>query len=168
MSNETSKTRDIETRLAENELFREFLPEYISRLAANAHLEKFEPNAYIFHAGRLAQHCYLLESGHVAVEIFDGFRGPIVVDTLAAPSVLGWSWLSDTRRWCFDARAVDPVYVISLDAGRLQELCDSDRNFGYEFLKRFTKVFTKRLHATRFQLLDVCSHFATHTTRRQG
>ena len=47
-------------------------------------------------------------TGRVAIEIPRPQRGAIVVATLGAGEVLGWSWLVPPYRWTFDARAVEP------------------------------------------------------------
>lgn len=154
-------TQDIESILRNHPFMNGLDPDHAASLARRARLEHFEPGAYIFHAGRPASACYLIRDGHVAVEIFDAFRGPITVQTLGEPNVLGWSWLMEPQRWCFDARATDPVDVIRLDAAELRRVCESDPRFGYALLKRFTAVFAKRLQAARFQLLDISNNL-TH------
>ena len=48
---------------------------------------------------------YVLRHGSVALETFVPTRGPVVIETIEAGEVLGWSWLFAPYRWHFDARA---------------------------------------------------------------
>ncbi|MBI4559117.1 MAG: cyclic nucleotide-binding domain-containing protein [Candidatus Hydrogenedentes bacterium] len=128
---------------------------HIAQLAEMASTATFSASQYIFRSGDFADRCYLLRQGHVAVEIFDARRGPIIVETIGEPNVIGWSWLVEPYNWCFDARAVELTRAVVLDAAQLRNACENDHRFGFEILKRFTQVFAQRLHAARFQLLDV-------------
>jgi len=58
-------------------------------------------------------------------------------------------------RWGFDAKALDMVRAIALDATCLRGKCEADHDLGYEMMKRFMPVLVHRLQATRLQLLDV-------------
>jgi hypothetical protein len=47
------------------------------------------------------------------------------------------------------------VRALAFDGACLRGKCDEDPGLGYEFMKRFAKIMTERLRATRLQLLDV-------------
>ncbi|MBI5094993.1 MAG: cyclic nucleotide-binding domain-containing protein [Candidatus Hydrogenedentes bacterium] len=128
---------------------------HIARIAECASHATFASNQHLFRAGENADVCYLIRHGHVSVEIYDAQRGPITVQTLGEPSALGWSWLIPPYKWCFDARAIELTRVISLNTARLRVLCEQDHDLGYELLQRFAQVIAERLHAARFQLLDI-------------
>ena len=91
----------------------------------------------------------------MAVEIFVPGSGPIVIQTLEAGEVLGWSWLVPPHRKQFDARALEVTVALKFDAACLRTKCEEDPKLGYELLKRFTQILGQRLQATRLQLLDV-------------
>ena len=55
----------------------------------------------------------------------------------------------------FDARAMEPVRAIAIDAKCLRGKCEEDHHLGYEMMKRFLPLVVERLHATRMQILDV-------------
>lgn len=135
-------------------------PEMIYELAKHASLRQFKAGEYIFRQGEKAGHVYLLESGKVELELFSAPGGPLVVQSVEAGQVLGWSWLIAPYDWCFDARVVEPTELIELDATYLRELIDRDHHVGYEIMKRFVKVIAERLYAERLQLVNV---FAAHS-----
>jgi CRP-like cAMP-binding protein len=133
-------------------------PKMISEMSNHATIRKFNAGDYIFRQGEKASHVYLLESGKVELELFSAPGGPLVVQSVEAGQVLGWSWLIAPYDWCFDARVVEATEAIELDATYLRELIDKDHHVGYEIMKRFVKVIAERLYAERLQLVNA---FAT-------
>ncbi len=124
----------------------------LSGCAANM---RFKPGDYIAREGDPADHFYIIRSGRISIEIRTPNRGPHPLQTIGAGDVLGWSWLVPPHRWHFDGRAIDPVRAIGLDAECLRARCDDNHQLGYRLLSRFAGVMTKRLKATRMQLMDV-------------
>lgn len=112
-------------------------------------------DAVVAREGDPADTFYVLRSGRVALEVHVPERGGIVVETLGPGSVLGWSWLFEPHRWRFDARALGEVHAVALDGACLRGKCDADPRFGYELVRRFARLMSARLEATRLQLLDV-------------
>ena len=53
-----------------------------------------------------------------------------------------------------DQYAVDHS-MIALDGKCLRTKCENDHDLGYELLKRFADIMTKRVESTRLQLLDI-------------
>ncbi len=82
-------------------------------------------------------------------------RPPLVLQTVGAGDILGWSWLIPPYHWMFDAVALEPTRTIALDGRCLRGKCEADRVLGYELLKRFAHIMEQRLQATRLQLLDL-------------
>ena len=81
-----------------------------------------------------------------------------MIETLDAGDVLGWSWLFEPYQVRFDARAVETVHAIAYDGACLRGKCEADPVLGYELIKRFARIMTERLQATRIRLLDVYGH----------
>jgi CRP/FNR family transcriptional regulator, cyclic AMP receptor protein len=115
----------------------------------------FGPGELLFAEGEPADTLYLLRRGKVALEIRAPAKGAMVLDTLTPGQVLGWSWLFPPYRWSFDARALDPVGALSVDATCLRAKAEADPAFGYELMKRLGAVMLERLQATRLRLLDL-------------
>jgi CRP-like cAMP-binding protein len=115
----------------------------------------YEPGTELFREGQRADSFYAIRSGSVALEMVAAPRPPLIIETLHAGDVLGWSWLFPPYRVQFDAKAVDEVHAITFDAECLRAKCDADAELGYALMKRFALVLTDRLQATRVRLLDV-------------
>jgi CRP/FNR family cyclic AMP-dependent transcriptional regulator len=130
-------------------------PTYLTLLVGCATNVRFDDGRFVFRAGEEANHFYLLRAGTVALEIAPPGRTPLIVETLAAGDILGWSWLIPPYHWMFDARAVGLTRAIALDGKCLRTKCEADHDLGYELLKRFAHIMEQRLQATRLQLLDV-------------
>ena len=128
-------------------------PAYLALLAGCAENVEFWPGAFLFREGTPADRCYLLRRGTVALEIA-AQRGPLVVQTLGAGEVAGFSWLLVPHRWQFDGRALEPVQAVALDGARVRAKCEHDPRFGFELMRRFAQLATGRLYATRLRMLD--------------
>ncbi len=115
----------------------------------------FDAGTYLFHEGEPAQQLYLIREGRVALEVEVPGRGTLTFQTLAENEVVGLSWLVPPYRWAYDAKALDSIRAVAVDARCLRDACDNDHDFGYAFMKRFVPVLVERLQATRFQVLDV-------------
>jgi CRP-like cAMP-binding protein len=116
---------------------------------------RFQEGEYLHHEGQEAKKFYLIRSGRVALEINARERGTLRIQTIGENEVLGWSWLIAPFRWRFDVRALEDVRAFSLDGICLRNKCDTNSDFGYEMLKRFSLIMSRRLDATRLQLLDM-------------
>ncbi len=116
---------------------------------------RFKDGEYLSHEGQEAKNFYMIRSGRVALEINARERGILRIQTIGEGEVLGWSWLIAPYRWRFDACALEDVRAFSLDGTCLRGKCESNTDFGYEMLKRFSLIMAQRLDATRLQLLDM-------------
>lgn len=125
---------------------------------------QFARNEYILRQNQAIADCHLICSGRVMLETCDTRGACLPVQTLEAGAVVGWSWLQPPYHSFFDARALEDVTTLALDAARLRLLMEADHDFGYEFLKRAVRPMMSRLQACRLQLADVYAHPAE--TRR--
>ena len=82
-------------------------------------------------------------------------HGPIVIETVAPGSAVGWSWLVPPYRWTFDARALEPVGALAIDGACLRTKCRDDPALGFALSSRVTQELLERLQATRVRLLDL-------------
>jgi CRP-like cAMP-binding protein len=150
--------RTIDEELAEVAALRALSPEHRETLAGCARHCGFEPGDRIMREGDPADAFYVIRHGTVALETRVPHRGPVVVQTLHAGELLGWSWLVPPFRTAFDARSVDATRAISFDAACLRAKFDADPALGYALLKLLSGVFVERLQDTRLRLLDLYGH----------
>jgi CRP-like cAMP-binding protein len=146
------------TTLASQPFLRGLPDRLLTLLAAEAMPVEFKPGANIFKTGSPANRFYLLTSGEVALESCgdqrDDERKPVLIETIGAGDVLGWSWLFPPYYWLFDARAVTPVRAIFFYGSRLREECETDPELGYALMKRTSEIVIGRLQSTRRRLLE--------------
>jgi CRP-like cAMP-binding protein len=144
--------------LADAPFFAGLRPDTIDLVAGCGSNVQFEPGALIFREGDRADAFYLLRHGSIAIEAYAPNSGPLVIETLEAGDVLGWSWLFEPHRWHFDAHALTAVRATAFDGVCLRGKCDADPQLGYELVSRFAQTLIERLQWTRLRLLDVYGH----------
>jgi CRP/FNR family cyclic AMP-dependent transcriptional regulator len=147
--------KTIDVLLAEHPFFEGMAPGYVEFIAGCGRNVQFEPGRYIHREGQEANEFYAIRAGTVAVEIFVPGRGPVTLQTLRHGDVFGWSWIFPPYRWVFDTRAVELTKAVMFDGACLRTKCENDPALGFDFMKRFAQVVTKRLDVARMQLLDV-------------
>lgn len=145
----------LEHMLSEHPFFAGFASEHLQLIEGCARNQRFDAGQYLFREGEPADEFFLVRHGRVALEIGAPRRAPIVFETLGDGEIIGASWLVPPYRWMFDARAVALTRAIGIDAACLRRKCETDHHLGYEMMKRFLPILTKRLQATRLQILDV-------------
>ncbi|MGB8645280.1 MAG: cyclic nucleotide-binding domain-containing protein [Anaerolineae bacterium] len=147
--------KTLEPILREHPYFKDLEPRFLELLVGCATNVVYKPDTFICHEGEAANQFYIIRQGQVSLEIYAPGRGPIVLQTLGAGDILGWSWLIPPYRWHSDARALEQTRAIALDGECLRMKCNADHDLGYELLKRFSNVIVASLEAARFQLIDV-------------
>lgn len=140
--------------LSKQEFFSGMKKDYIDFIAGCAGNVHFRNGQFVVLRGKPATHFYLLRKGHAALEV-DAANKTVVIQTVSAGNVIGWSWLEPPFEWQYDVRAVEDISAVAFDATCVREKCDADPVFGYEMYKRFIRVVINRLMATRVQLTDM-------------
>jgi CRP/FNR family cyclic AMP-dependent transcriptional regulator len=136
--------------------FFEGMPEdAIALIAGCGRNVRFDAGETIFRQGDPADHFYVVRHGSIAVGNFVPPRGELVIETLEAGDLLGWSWLFPPYRSHFDARALSIVRATQFDGACLRDKCAADPALGYDLISRFAQVLIERLQWTRLRLLDV-------------
>jgi len=148
----------LEALLRGHQFFAGLDPAHLSLLAGCASNEVFPAESLLFREGDPALAFYLIREGTLALEIAAPGRGALVVQTLREGDVAGFSWLIEPHAWEFDGRAVERVRAVRMDGTCLRGKCEEDPRLGYDLMRRFAALTTKRLQATRLQLLDVYGH----------
>lgn len=116
---------------------------------------RFQQGDIILREGDRADRFYLIETGTVVLESSAEHGKPVVVDTIGAGDLLGWSWMFPPYTWQFTARAIAATRAIFFAGSVLREYCERDHSLGYELLKRINAVMTRRMQNSRRKMLEV-------------
>jgi CRP-like cAMP-binding protein len=116
---------------------------------------RFNADQYLFREGEPADQLYLIRHGRVALEMTMPGRGAVTFQTVGEGELVGVSWLIPPYRWTYDAKALELIRAISIDATCIRGKCEEDHHLGYELMKRFVPILVERLHGTQMQILDV-------------
>ncbi len=127
--------------------------EQLAVLAEAASDVTFPARHRIFEDGGNAARFWLIQSGHVAVDLHVPGEGPVIIETIGMGELLGWSWLFAPFKWAFGAVAAAPVEAFEFDAPVVRARCAADPELGYELHQRVSRVLAKRLQATRVRLI---------------
>jgi CRP/FNR family transcriptional regulator, cyclic AMP receptor protein len=155
--NPSIETEPLATRVALHPFLAGMNRTQLALLTDCAMAAHFKTGQTILREGEFANRCYLIETGKVVVESGGKFCEPMVIETIGAGDLLGWSWMFPPYIWHFTARAIEPTTAIFFFGTILREYCEKDHSLGYELLKRISAVMVKRLQAAHKQILSVCS-----------
>ena len=115
----------------------------------------FRKGQTVLREGELANRFYLIESGKVVLESGEKSGDPLIIETISAGDLLGWSWMFPPYVWNFTARAAEPTDAIFFYGTILREDCERDPTLGYELFKRMAPVMLRRLQAARQKMLSI-------------
>ncbi len=146
---------NLEKAVADHRFLKGLDKRFLKKIIPHAAFVTFNAGKLIFRQGEKAAFFYLLTQGRVAVELYSPERGSLLIETLDAGDVLGWSWLVAPYKWRFNAQAIAETRAIAIDGERLRKLCEEDYELGYLVFKRFLDVITARLEAANIQILDL-------------
>lgn len=153
-----TKTRERElmaTRVALHPFLAGMNPKQLALLTDCAIPVHFRKGQTILREGEMANRFYLIESGKVILESGEVFGDPVIVDSIGAGDLLGWSWMFPPYVWHFTARAAEPTTAIFFYGTILREYCERDPSLGYELFKRMAPIMLKRLQSARTKMLSV-------------
>jgi len=125
----------------------------LGMLAEAARDVSFPARHRLFEDGGNATRFWLIQSGHVSLDLHVPGEGPVVIETIGMGELLGWSWLFPPYKWAFGAVAATAVKAFEFDAPTVRQCCAADPGLGYELNQRITRVLAKRLQSTRIRLI---------------
>jgi CRP/FNR family cyclic AMP-dependent transcriptional regulator len=122
-------------------------------LAPAASTVTFPARHRLFEDGGNATRFWLIQSGHVSLDLQVPGEGPVVIETIGMGELLGWSWLFPPFRWAFGAVAATSLQAFEFDASAVREACAANPELGYELNQRIIRVLAQRLQATRIRMI---------------
>jgi CRP/FNR family cyclic AMP-dependent transcriptional regulator len=151
----TMETQSLARSLKDHSLVKGLMDGHIDFLSGCTKNIRISAGRFLFREGARADELYLVRSGKIALELHDGARGTVVVETIGADDTLGWAALTVPYRWSLDARAVEQTLLFAIDSTCLRQKMEADHSFGFAFTKRLMNEIHERLERVRLQALDV-------------
>lgn len=145
----------LETRIALHPFLAGMNHTQLALLTDCAMATRFHKGQVILREGEFANRFYLIETGKVVLESGEGFGDPVVIETIVAGDLVGWSWMFPPYVWHFTARAVEPTTAIFFYGTVLREYCERDPSLGYELFKRMAPIMLRRLQHARRKMLSI-------------
>lgn len=138
-------------------------PGLLEQLSAASEEVEFEKDQIIFHEHEVCDKFFMILSGTVTLE-FDVLGRTFVLEELGPGDELGWSSLLMREEKKFQARATSKVHALVFNAPLLMDACVEHPAFGFGLTRRLLDVVSRRLHATRMQLVDAYRQKAKKAT----
>jgi CRP/FNR family transcriptional regulator, cyclic AMP receptor protein len=149
------ETQSLAKSLREHSLVKGLLDGHLEFLSGCTKNLRVGAGRFLFREGSAADELYLVRSGKIALEVHDGARGTVVLETVEADDALGWAAINPPYRWSLDAIAIEPTLLFAINGACLRQKLDSDHSFGYAFTWRLMNEIHERLERVRLQALDV-------------
>jgi CRP/FNR family transcriptional regulator, cyclic AMP receptor protein len=131
-----------------------FPPVYLQPLAAVAEVVNVAADEVLFREGEKSPCIYLVISGKVALETWVRGNGATRIQTVGPGKMLGWTPILTQGPMTAQAVALEPCRLVAINAMQVLEACAENPRFGMEFMRRTAIALSRRLRATRQQLLD--------------
>ena len=130
-------------------------PEAVARLAGIAELREVPAGTDLTREGVVTEAFSIVLSGRVALRTLVPERGMVTILTVEPGDVVGWSAVVPPHRGTANAVAIEPVRLLELNGERLRALLRSDHALAASVYPRILQAVSRRLSATRLQLLDL-------------
>ncbi len=140
--------------MRDHPFFSELPAELLAPLATHARSRTVAAGEVLFREGGSADRFFLLQTGEIALDMEDPYRGQVRVDVLADDAVLGWSWLFSPYRWHLTATALRQTTLLEFDAFRVRAFMAEQPDVGYQLMNGLARLLFDRLKAARRRLTD--------------
>lgn len=130
-------------------------PEAIARLAGIAVVRTIDPGTALTREGQVTEAVGIVLTGRVALRTLVPERGMVTILTVEPGDIVGWSALVPPHRATSEAVAIEPVTLLELPGERLRALLRADQALAASVYPRVLQAVSRRLAATRLQLLDL-------------
>ncbi|MCA9026908.1 MAG: cyclic nucleotide-binding domain-containing protein [Planctomycetaceae bacterium] len=124
-------------------------------LAGIASERAFGKGEVLCREGEGCEELFLINKGHVGLDMLVPGRGQVRVMTLGPGDVLAWSALIGNQGATATGVALDDVETVVFPDDALLDLCQVNSEVGYPLMRELAKAISRRLVASRLQLLDL-------------
>lgn len=129
--------------------------DHLQMLADMGVMQHYSSQTTIFQENSLHRTFYLVVEGTIALDIHLPRRIPKRILTVGAGEILAWSAILSDGRMTTSAATLAPTQVIAWPASQLLKLCEDNHEIGFLIMQRIAQALSRRLTATRLQLLDM-------------
>jgi CRP/FNR family transcriptional regulator, cyclic AMP receptor protein len=130
-------------------------PEAVARLAEIAKVKSVDVGTELTREGQVTDAFAIVLSGRVALRTLVPERGMVTILTVEPGDVVGWSAIVPPHRGTANAVAIEPVRLLELPGEPLRSLLRTDHALAASVYPRVLQAVSRRLAATRMQLLDL-------------
>lgn len=130
-------------------------PETVADLARISTVKTFAAKKVLFREGAISNELFLVQSGHVALDMHVPGRGAVRILSVGEGELLGWSALLGEGPMTATATAIENTVVVAIEGAKLRELCARNHEAGFQVMRQVVAALSQRLLATRLQLLDL-------------
>lgn len=127
----------------------------INTLAVIGKVHSYGPGTILFHEGDQHHSIYFVRSGTVRLDMLTTHCGRQTILSVGSGELLAWSSLVGNHIMTASAIAVEETQVIAFHASDLLDLFEIRTDLGYEIMRVIAQSLSRRLLATRLQLLDL-------------
>jgi CRP-like cAMP-binding protein len=130
-------------------------PAVLAELAGVAREQVIAARSVIFAENAICPDVFIVQTGHVALDMHVPGRGAVRILTVGEGELLGWSAILGDGQMTATATAIDETRLVVISGTRLRELCETNHEIGRHVMQQVAKALSQRLVATRLQLLDL-------------
>lgn len=124
----------------------------LKALAVMADEKTIPAGTHLFSEHDPADTLNIIVQGEVEIQYILGSGERRTVDTLVGGDLLGWSALIEPYKYTAVCTAKKETKLVSINAGKLRNLCDKDPQLGYRLAIQVAKLLAHRLEGARMQL----------------
>jgi CRP/FNR family transcriptional regulator, cyclic AMP receptor protein len=125
----------------------------LDALAETASQVMFPPGHRIFADGDYAGKFWLIQSGHVVLDVLVPGEDLEITGRVGIGGLVGWSWLIPPYQSAFGAVCVTEVKAFEFNAQAVRDRCAADPALRNELTRRLFQVVAGRLQDTRTRLI---------------
>jgi CRP-like cAMP-binding protein len=125
------------------------------RLAAMGRIRREPAGTELLHEGEIADEFGVILSGRIALRMLVPERGMVTILTVEPGDIVGWSAIVPPHRSTSTVVAIEPLEALMIDGAELRAALRSDHALAATLYPRVLQAVSRRLSATRLQLLDL-------------
>lgn len=133
--------------IKESSVFSRINSQELNKISQLGRIVKFQDGDQIFGAGDNAKFMYIVSKGEVKLKFsVNHLNAPmdLTMDTIKENGYLGWSAFTKPYKYTLAAYAVGDTHLLQLQADKIRELCDNNKNLGFIVMKNITTMISTR------------------------